>query len=532
MKLLHGQGEIIAERYQIVTLLGQGGMGSSYAAVDLKTNQRVAIKVVSLREARDWKTLELFEREAQVLATLNHPFIPKYLDYFQLDVEEKDSTNSDCRFYLVQELVEGDSLATLVERGWEPKEAEVEEIALQVLDILVYLHTLLPPIIHRDIKPQNLIRREDGKVYLVDFGTVQHIVRNPQSFASTFVGSVGYMPPEQLRGQTVFASDLYSLGATLIFLLTSQSPETLPQKMLKVDFRKAIKLSDGFARWLDGLIEPIIEDRFQSAQEAVLKLKQIKQLVIPANQTISHSHKLDDNTRIKFQQSNHNLVVQIDCCKLDSSLGYLGAYLMGLSLITSGAFMIFKDALELGINIKLLSAFLIMIGMFFAVNIFLKYALDLGKKTELKINSETFEIQWNYLSIWKPQVQGKTGNISKLSQNGKELILWEGTRPHKLIDELLPGSWNRLVEITSTDIEWLSIKTSNFINQLHLESANLETVTTRHKPTYIGNNFAYLISTFILTIFVIFPFIPFSLLCLLFLSPMAIPFFFMFKQNN
>ena len=112
------------------------------------------------------------------------------------------------------------------------------------------------------------------------------------------------------------------------------------------------------------------------------------------------------------------------------------------------------------------------------------------------------------------------------------MILWEGTRPHKLIDELLPGSWNRLVEITSTDIEWLSIKTSNFINQLHLESANLETVTTRHKPTYIGNNFAYLISTFILTIFVIFPFIPFSLLCLLFLSPMAIPFFFMFKQNN
>ena len=237
---IHRQGEVIRDpkgtrernRYQIVTTIGTGGMATTYAAVDLANSQRVALKVLSFEQANDWKALEMFEREAKVLANLDHPFIPRYLDYFELDLD------NDRRFYLVQELVEGESLATLIERNWQPSEAEVKDIALQLLDILVYLHSLSPPVIHRDIKPQNIIRDRQGQIYLVDFGAVQAVYRNTISVGGTFVGTLGYMSPEQLRGKVVTPSDLYSLGCSLIFLLTRKLPTDLPQKRMKLDFRE------------------------------------------------------------------------------------------------------------------------------------------------------------------------------------------------------------------------------------------------------------------------------------------------------
>ncbi|WP_019503359.1 protein kinase [Pleurocapsa sp. PCC 7319] len=120
MKALHQQTEVIFYRYQIITVLGQGGMGTTYAAIDLTNSQLVAIKAVSLRQANEWKILELFEREAKVLANLDHTHIPNYLDYFELDSED------DRRFYLGQELVQGQSLAELVKQGWHVSEAEIK----------------------------------------------------------------------------------------------------------------------------------------------------------------------------------------------------------------------------------------------------------------------------------------------------------------------------------------------------------------------------------------------------------------------
>jgi serine/threonine protein kinase len=192
---LHYGGDIIGDRYQIVTLLGQGGTGKTYSAIDLNNNQKVAIKTVFLSEITDWKTLDLFEREAKVLATLNHPYIPNYLDYFYLD------TKTDRRFYLVQELVTGSSLYNLVQNGWHITEEEVKKIAIQILEILNYIHQLSPPVIHRDIKPQNLIRNENGNIYLVDFGAVQDLYRNTLNLTGTIVGTFGYMSPEQFRGK-------------------------------------------------------------------------------------------------------------------------------------------------------------------------------------------------------------------------------------------------------------------------------------------------------------------------------------------
>ena len=185
METFDQSGQVIGDRYRIIAPLGQGGMGITYQAENLTNNQPVAIKALSLRQLTDWKALELFEREAKILATLNHPAIPKYLDYFQTD------TSSDRRFYLVQELIAGQSLATLVQQGWHTNEAGVKQIALQLIEILNYLHHLNPPVIHRDIKPQNIIRQSDGQLFLVDFGAVQDMYRHTLLKSGTFVGTYG-----------------------------------------------------------------------------------------------------------------------------------------------------------------------------------------------------------------------------------------------------------------------------------------------------------------------------------------------------
>jgi ankyrin repeat protein len=215
----------------------------------------------------DWKMMELFEREARVLAQLNHPAIPRYLEYFHVD------TPQDRSFYIAQQLAPGQSLAVLVQKGWRANEEEVRRLAAQILEILVYLHELTPPVIHRDIKPQNIIRREDGQVFLVDFGAVQDTYHNTFMRGSTVVGTYGYMAPEQFRGQAVPTTDLYGLGATLLFLLTHRSPAELPTDRLKINFRSRVQISEDFADWLEKMLEPDVEDRFPSAKEALAVLR-------------------------------------------------------------------------------------------------------------------------------------------------------------------------------------------------------------------------------------------------------------------
>ena len=270
MKPLYQLGDTIKERYQIVNVLGEGGTAITYEAEDTKNDRSVAIKVLSLHQSQEWKAIELFEREAKVLANLNHPHIPKYYDYFYLDLER------DRHFFIVQELIVGKSLKTRVDQGWRFQEAEVTKIAQQILEILNYLHSLKPAVIHRDIKPHNLIQTEAGDIYLVDFGAVQDVYRNTVTRGATFVGTIDYMSPEQIRGQTSMQSDLYSLGCTLLFLLTRRSPSELPISRMKLDFRQKLQLSNSFAAWLDKILEPVPEaDSLISADhKKVLIIKQ------------------------------------------------------------------------------------------------------------------------------------------------------------------------------------------------------------------------------------------------------------------
>jgi serine/threonine protein kinase len=264
-----------ALRYDILGVLGEGGSGVTYRALDTTTGQLVALKALSLHQIDDWKAIELFEREAQVLSTLDREGIPKYIDYFTTDLDG-DSPRERLRqryFYIVQELAPGKNLLDWMRSGWRVSEAEVKTIAIQILEILIYLHRHYPPIVHRDLKPSNILKTEDGKIFLVDFGAVQQTYHDTFMRGSTVVGTYGYMAPEQFRGQAVPATDLYGLGATILHLLTHRSPAEIPQDGLRLNFRDRLQVSSSFADWLERMLEPDVGNRFSSSTKALEVLK-------------------------------------------------------------------------------------------------------------------------------------------------------------------------------------------------------------------------------------------------------------------
>ncbi len=172
----------------------------------------------------------------------------------------------------MQEYIPGQSLQEMLDQGKRFTEKQAIYLAKDILEILITLHELSPPVFHRDIKPSNLILGSDKHFYLVDFGAVQDRAK-AEGASFTVVGTSGYVAPEQLWGKTVAASDLYALGATLIHMLTGVPPGDLPQRNLRVQFRDRVSLSPGFVRWLEQLIEPMLERRFSSAHQALEALQ-------------------------------------------------------------------------------------------------------------------------------------------------------------------------------------------------------------------------------------------------------------------
>jgi serine/threonine protein kinase len=175
-------------------------------------------------------------------------------------------------FGLVQDYIPGDSLQQLLKKGKRFTEAGVKEIAIQLLEILIYLHQLSPAVLHRDIKPSNIIWGKNRQVYLVDFGAVQEKAK-AEGATFTVVGTGGYAPPEQLWGRAVPASDLYALGATLIHLLTGTAPADLPQRQMRLQFRDKVSLTPSFAHWIETLTNPDPELRFSNARAALEALQ-------------------------------------------------------------------------------------------------------------------------------------------------------------------------------------------------------------------------------------------------------------------
>ena len=262
--------------YVIRESLGQGSFGTTYRATT-NDGDDIALKVLSFRNMKNWKALELFEREARTLKGLNHPAIPQYVDNFELD------TDGDRFFCLAQRIAPGRSLQSLVDGGWRPTEPEVVAIAEQLLEVLGYLSSLRPPVCHRDVKPGNvLLDVETGRVSLVDFGATADAAVTTAMAAegttgggyaqggSTVVGTFGYCAPELYMGAVTPRSDLYSVGATALFLLSGRAPSTMPSTRLRVDFRGVVQIESARLEATVGrLLEPSPEDRFESPGEAV-----------------------------------------------------------------------------------------------------------------------------------------------------------------------------------------------------------------------------------------------------------------------
>jgi len=261
--------QILQDRYQIQRQLGNNGIRQTWLALDLQAsdgeNSTVVVKLLAFGGTVQWDDLKLFEREAQILKQLNHPRIPRYIDYFCID----DRT---LWFALIQEYIPGESLKEKLAVGKRFTEKRTRKIAVEILNILTYLHELNPGVLHRDIKPSNLIWGEDNRIYLVDFGAVQDKAAR-EGVTFTVVGTYGYAPMEQFGGRAVAASDLYAVGATLIHLLTGTSPADLPQQDLRLQFTDRVNLSPSFVSWLQKLIEPAPEQRFTSASQALIALK-------------------------------------------------------------------------------------------------------------------------------------------------------------------------------------------------------------------------------------------------------------------
>jgi hypothetical protein len=215
-------------RYVVTTVLGEGSQGETLEAVDKLRGCPVAVKRFRIKGARSWKDVELAEREARVLASLDHPNLPRYVEHFE---------EGGCLF-LVTERIEGTSLSALKASHVSFSESDVLRLLDDARSALGYLHRRAPPVIHRDIKPGNVIRRPDGSYAFVDFGAVRDSLK-PEG-GSTVVGTFGFMAPEQFQGRALPASDVYSVGATALSMLTGRDPEQLPHVGLGIDVRRAL----------------------------------------------------------------------------------------------------------------------------------------------------------------------------------------------------------------------------------------------------------------------------------------------------
>jgi serine/threonine protein kinase len=266
------QAPWLTERYIPQTCLGRKAGRQTWLAIDQVTGDSVVVKRLAFGRDFLWDDLKLFEREAQTLKSIDHPAIPKYLDFFDLESEGEQG------FALVQSYIDARSLEEHVKSGRRFSEADLKEIAIQILEIIDYLHHCQPPVIHRDIKPSNILLAESdvgvGLVYLVDFGSVQFLAAREGS-TITIVGTYGYMPPEQFGGRAYPSSDFYSLGATLIYLATGRHPADIPQgKDLRLNFELLANLSLEMTEWIREMIHPIADERPNSVQKLLDSLQQ------------------------------------------------------------------------------------------------------------------------------------------------------------------------------------------------------------------------------------------------------------------
>lgn len=268
-----GSDQLFRDRYEVLRVLGRGGFGITFLARDgrLPGHPFCVIKQLCPKindEASLRRAVKRFEQEAKTLAKLgSHAQIPQLLDYFEVNGE----------FYLVQEFIRGSVLTKEVKRSGPFSEYAVKQFLREILPVLQFVHK--NRVIHRDIKPPNLIRcKDDNRLVLIDFGAVKEIVQLDQSgfrpSTTQFVGTVGFAPPEQLASRPVYSSDIYAIGVTCLYLLSGKSPLEFDYEFTtgEVRWRDFITVSDHFGTILSRMLKISPQERYPSAKEVLRAL--------------------------------------------------------------------------------------------------------------------------------------------------------------------------------------------------------------------------------------------------------------------
>ncbi|MCT7951798.1 serine/threonine-protein kinase [Ancylothrix sp. C2] len=272
-----GSKLLLRDRYQVNQALGQGGFGATFVASDISLPGTPTCVIKQLRPVATSERVlemsrELFKREAKTLGKIgNHPQVPRLLDYFEIEDD----------FYLVQEYVNGSTLKQEVKRTGPFTELGVRQFLTEILPVVQYLHD--HRVIHRDIKPANIIRRTiDHKLVLIDFGAVKDHVSQTMALNSSeqtaltsfAIGTPGFAPPEQMALRPVYASDIYALGVTSIYLLTGKSPSHLGYDATtgEICWRQNIQVSSKLMGVLERMLEVSVRRRYQSANDVLRAL--------------------------------------------------------------------------------------------------------------------------------------------------------------------------------------------------------------------------------------------------------------------
>ena len=257
-------GSLVDGKYKILNQVGHGGMSIVYLAMNEKANKQWAIKEVRKDGVKDFEVVkQSLVAETDMLKKLSHPNLPSIIDV----IEDED------RFLIVMDYIQGNALSkALEEYGAQPQE-EVIQWAKQLCDVLGYLHSRVPPIIYRDMKPANVMLKPDGNVTLIDFGTAREF-KERNLADTTCLGTVGYAAPEQFggMGQTDARTDIYCLGATLYHLVTGMNPCEPPYEIKPIRQINP-SLSGGLERIILKCTQRNPDDRYQSAAELMYALE-------------------------------------------------------------------------------------------------------------------------------------------------------------------------------------------------------------------------------------------------------------------
>ncbi|MBW8011305.1 MAG: protein kinase [Chloroflexi bacterium] len=341
-------GSLLDNRYRISEILGKGGMGAVYKGIDESLGVPIAVKENLFS---DEEYARQFRREAIILANLRHPNLPRVTDHLVIENQGQ---------YLVMDFIEGEDLRQRLDRLGIIPEEEAMLMGIAISDALAYLHTLNPPVLHRDIKPGNLKVSPSGEVYLVDFGLAKIVKGSGKTTLGAQGLTPGFSPPEQYGGaRTDARSDIYSLGATIYVALTGSSPEDglarmMGQSELTPIAARNPKVSKQFTKVVEKAIEVQPEDRFQRAEV-------FKQALIEANDTVTRKvakggitiapPPLDASDLQTEPVSPSSSQVEASVQKLEAKKGVSKLQIsifaiLVLAILTVGAFLFFPNLSE------------------------------------------------------------------------------------------------------------------------------------------------------------------------------------------